>query len=648
MQSIDYRMMADHQLRIEIKLSAPLIQSPYHFVLTQPDRIVVDLPDVHHPSQTRQHTVNNTLLRSYLVVEDADRMRLILNLPHNLHYSVTAEETSVIILLSANSDSATTSEYSVTYFDFQISADKTAKMVFGLNDENIVVTSEQQGKRVLLRFLNARPEKALIHRFDVTDFATSADTIDIFPKGNDTEVVITASSASSYFSYQSNRQFIVELAPSRVASLSTEDKVAYSGEQISLNFQDISIRTVLQLLAEFTATDLMVSDAVRGNVTLNLNDIPADQALDIILKTNGLSMRQFGSVIAIAPVVEIAAQEQLVYAAQQQTEAVEPIHSELIQINYAKATEMAALLKNEKNSLLSPRGSVSVDTRTNILWVQDTPTQLQQIRNLIEKIDIPVRQVLIEARIVIVTRDFARDLGIRWGFTQANNLSGTLAGANALHQAGGDPHAVDNLTDRLNVDLPAAPLLGASPASVGLALANLGSNILLDLELSVLESEREAEVISSPRIVTADQQSALIEQGQEIPYQESTASGATAVSFKKAVLSLQVTPHITPDDRILLDLQVNQDQASTSLVVQNTPAIDTQTLQTSVLINNGETIVLGGIYRQTQRHTLKRVPFLSRIPLIGLLFRNTQIQNDRDELLIFIMPSILPDLYSIA
>lgn len=670
LQSVHYTPLADNRISVEMRLSKPLAQQPRNFALEQPPRIVIDLAGVSSALEVkdRQQTVDVGALRGFVVVEDNDRTRVILNLQQDVPFSLESIGSSVFVILSG-SDVTTFSEEkqvtdkfdtipvfssrqnSITGFDFRAGNESGGKVIIDVADANIAIDVEQRGTVLLLRFANTHVPEYLVRRFDVTDFATPAQTVDIMAKGSDTDVRITTAGTFQYFSYQVNKQFIVEITPVSAEVLAEQESVQYTGERVSLNFQDIRIRTVLQLLAEFTGLNVVVSDAVDGNITLNLDNVPWDQALDIILKTRGLATWESGSVMVVAPAQEIAAQERAQLESQQQTEALEPIHSELLQVNYAKAADMALLLKDEGNSLLSSRGSVSVDARTNMLWIQDTPSQLMDIRELIQKLDVPVKQVLIEARIVIVSRDFARDLGIRWGFTRPEpwTLSGTLEGADAINDASpADPHNVDSFTERLNLDLAASPLSGLQPASVGIALANLGSDILLDLELSALESEQEAEVISSPRIVTADQQSALIEQGQEIPYQEATSSGATSVSFKKAVLSLQVTPHITPDDRILLDLQINQDQASTTLVVQNTPAIDTQALQTSVLVNNGETIVLGGIYQQTQRRKIERIPFLGTLPLIGALFRNTQIQNDRDELLVFITPSIIQDLFAVS
>lgn len=423
-------------------------------------------------------------------------------------------------------------------------------------------------------------------------------------------------------------------------------KQVFTGKRISLNFQNISIRAVLQLLADFTGINMVVSDKVQGDITLRLNDIPWDQALDIILTTQGLDKRRKGNVMLIDTKASMDKMEEEQLKSQQTIEKLEPIRSDLIQINYAKAADIAVLIKDKQNSLLSDRGKISVDARTNTIWIQDTGTKIEEVRELIKQLDIPVKQVLIEARIVEVTKDFSQDIGIRWGVSRPTHLSGTLEGANELAR-GTAPANVVPLERRLNLDLAAAPLTGATPASVGIALAKLNDNILLDLELSALESEGRAELISSPRLITTNQQAAVIESGEEIPYQEATSSGATAVAFKKAVLSLKVTPQITPDGKILMDLQINQDTPSPQTFL-GVPAIITKEIQTNVLVNNGQTIVLGGIYKQDKNKVINRIPFFGELPVVGILFSNRQITLKNEELLIFITPRIITNALSIT
>ena len=413
-----------------------------------------------------------------------------------------------------------------------------------------------------------------------------------------------------------------------------------NGNFLSLNFQDIKVRSALHLLADFSGHDIVVSDTVQGTISLRLNNIPWQQALNIILKARGLEKRVMGSVIMVAPAQEVAAHEKQELAAQQQIMDLEPLRSDLIQINYAKAADIAELLKRKGNSLMSSRGGVSVDERTNTIWAQDTAMKLMDIRDLIHRLDFPVKQVLIETRIVDVDKDYEKELGVRFGITEPRHLTGTLQGANALVNKA--PPKLLSYTDRLNVDLPAfsSGEPGGTPTSIGLALAKLGKHVLLDLELSALESEGQAKIIASPRLLTADQKEALIESGEEIPYQEATSSGATAIEFKKAVLSLKVLPQITPNNKIILTLKVSQDTVS-NRVINNVPALSTKEIQSNVLVENGQTVVLGGIYQQTTNNGYQRLPFLGSLPFVGALFRHTMVKDERDELLIFVTPKIV-------
>ncbi len=414
----------------------------------------------------------------------------------------------------------------------------------------------------------------------------------------------------------------------------------YVGQRLSLNFQSIPIRSVLQLLAQFAHVNMVVSNSVVGDITLRLQNVPWDQALDIIMQTSGLGDEKVGNTFIIASAKEIAQHEKDTLQAQQQIQILEPLQSVLIQINYGKAEDIAGLLKGSAQSILSERGTVSVDARTNTLWVQDIPQKLTEVRNLVSKLDVPVRQVLIEARIVNIDKSCVQQLGIRWGISNTSHLSGTLNGAAQIAN-GVSPSAVSDYTKRLNVDLPAQNVgQQGGAASLGLALAKLGSSTMLDLELSALQTEGDAKIISSPRLITANQQEAQIMSGEEIPYQESTSSGATSVAFKNAVLSLKVTPQITPDNRIILNLLVNQDKRGAEVLL-GVPSIDTRQIQTQILINNGQTLVLGGIFQNATINNVTRVPFLSDIPLLGHLFKFTDRETHQTELLIFVTPKII-------
>jgi type IV pilus assembly protein PilQ len=414
-------------------------------------------------------------------------------------------------------------------------------------------------------------------------------------------------------------------------------------ENLSLNFQDIKVRAALQIIAEFTALNLVTTDTVNGNITLRLNNVPWEEALDVVLKARGLGKRLYGNILFVAPLEEIATREKQELQAKQQVMDLEPLASDLIQINYGKAAEIAGLLKEKGNTVLSLRGNVSVDTRTNNLWIQDTPDKIEEVRQLVQRLDIPVKQVLIEARIVNINKNYEHNFGIKFGISKpSQGISGTLDGGNKM--AGGTKPSSVPINERLNFNSVTKLEGGGTPASIGLALMRLGHGFLLDLELSALESEGGGQVISSPRLLTANQQPASIQSGQDIPYQEKTSSGATSVSFKKAVLSLKVTPQITPDNRILLKLSVNQDKRGLkNQEVQGVPVIETRQIDTQVLVNNGQTIVLGGIYEQAENNAATRVPFFSDLPLVGNLFKNTQKISQKTELLIFVTPKIIEE-----
>ncbi len=533
-------------------------------------------------------------------------------------------------------------------------------MIITLSDPGTPVDVSKEGDRILLTFAGTTLPDSLMKRLDVADFATPVSTIESGRTPTGARVSIAAKLPFEELAYQSDNIFTVEVAP--VVKQEIESKPTlfspdreYTGERMTLSFQDIETRAVLQLLADVSGRNIIVSDTVQGNVTLRLQNVPWDQALDIVLATKGLDMRENGGVIIVAPADEISAREKADLEARKEIRELEPLLSEYLQVNYAKAADLADLMKGSKgNSLLSERGSVGIDERTNTLLVQDVAERITEIRRLVSNLDIPVRQVLIESRIVIVRDDFSRDLGIRWGVTGVADyndgliaVTGTGQGANTIVNSGIDninstgqpfPIQVPALNDRYNVNLPIA-----NPAGT-LALALLDDDFLVDLEISALQAEGRGEVVSSPRVITANQKEASIRQGVEIPYQEAASSGATTTQFKEAVLSLTVTPQITPDDRIILDLEVTKDSVGANVQSANggsVPSIDTRAIQTQVLVNNGQTVVLGGIYETEESEDYTKVPFLGDIPGIGALFRSTRKVSNKSELLIFVTPKIL-------
>jgi type IV pilus assembly protein PilQ len=541
------------------------------------------------------------------------------------------------------------------------------------------VAVREQGSRVLVDLYDTSLPQRLFRRLDVTDFATPVSTVESRPRGRNVEVEIQTGGDFEHLAYQTDDLFTLEfrsLTPSEKEAAQRQ-KVVYSGDRLSLNFQDIEVRAVLQLLADFTGLNLVASDTVSGNITLRLKNVPWDQALDIILKTKGLSMRQTGNVIMVAPTQEIAAQEKLELESQQQIEDLSPLRSEFIQVNYAKAGELASMIKSKDTNMLSERGNVTVDSRTNTLIVQDTTAKLDDIRKIVDRLDIPVRQVMIESRIVIANNDFARDLGVRFGISgstgsgpkpirdpQTGEVVNWTSGDTQLLTAGGLPgnlstfnyqrggfgrsvetgapfnSAIENPAgsgnDALMVNLPVPTPSGA----VNFLIGKVGS-YLLQLELSAMQREGRGEIVSSPRVITSDAHQATIKVGQEIPYQSVSANQGTNVQFKEAVLQLDVTPQITPDDRIIMDLKVNKDAPDFTRTVLGQPPVDTRSVETSVLVDNGETVVLGGVYEREKTYQREQVPWLGDIPVLGRLFKLEQRQDNNSELLIFVTPKIL-------
>lgn len=524
----------------------------------------------------------------------------------------------------------------IAAIDFKRTESGDAQLLIYLDQRSVAVdTSDKLGKLVV-EFYNTNLSEDLLYTLDVNDFATSVKSIETFRSGKNARLVLDIDGKFSFEHQQINNVFSVVIAKKIGNSSFLGEQDDFSGKAISLNFQDISVRTVLQIIADYNNFNLVISDAVSGNITLALDGVPWDQALDIILKVKDLDKRKEGNILLIAPSEELAAQEARQLQSKQQVAELAGLYSEYVQVNYAKAAELAALLKNDENSILSSRGGVSVDERTNTLLIRDTAKSIEDIKRMINVLDVPVRQVVIESRMVTVKDNINEELGIRWGITDNNAdlaTSGTLTGADSANTG-----VIPALADRLNVNLPVANPAG----SIAFQVARLADGTILDLELSAMENENKGEIIASPRITTANQKEAYIEQGVEIPYQEAASSGATSTQFKKAVLSLTVTPHITPDDRIILDLVVTQDTVSS---VQNgsAPAIDTQRIGTQVLVNNGETIVLGGIYQQSIISTVSKVPVLGDIPYFGWMFRNSNNFNEKKELLIFVTPRIVTE-----
>ena len=656
LQEISYAGLPGNQVQIVFKLSQP-VSSPASFTIDNPARIAFDLPATKSELATRSQSIGIGPAKSVTAVEVKGRTRVVLNLLEMVPYETRTEGNQIVVVLGGSAATAVakspapvagaasmSGQAAITDVDFRRGDQGEGRVVITLSDPAIPVDMRQEAGKVVLDFKGASLPEELERRLDVTDFATPVKLVDTESRRDGVRMVITPIGEYEHLAYQADNQFTVEIRETTKEEQEQRRKqeFGYTGERLSLNFQDIEVRSVLQLLADFTGTNIVVSDTVSGSLTLRMQNVPWDQALDIVLKTKGLAKRESGNVMLIAPSEEIAAREKLELESQKQIEELSPLYSDFIQVNYAKASDLATLLQSGDSSLMSERGKVTVDDRTNTLLIQDTAEKLEQIRRMVARLDIPVRQVLIESRIVLANNDFAKDLGVKFGFShnsQSNAADFVLGGKRP-----GDVNYADTITayeapagsgnEGLLVDLPVANPSGA----LGIALGKLGSN-LLALELSAMQLEDRGEVISSPRVITSNQQEASIQQGVEIPYQEASSSGATSVSFKEAVLELKVTPQITPDDRIIMDLNVSKD--SVGQIFAGVPSIDTRNVSTRVLVDNGETLVLGGIYEQERGKEVERVPFFGELPGVGWLFKTESNTNNKSEMLIFVTPKII-------
>lgn len=672
LDNINYTSLPGDRVQVRMQMSEPVGAEPLSFTIDNPARIAIDFPGTSMNLAEKSQSIGIGNAESVTAVEAGGKTRVVLNLINMVPYDLSADGNIVTLTLEGGAaDIATTASADVATLpgtatdarindiDFRRGANGEAQVIIDLSNSDVGINIREQGNTIIVDFVDTVLPEELDRRLDVIDFATPAKEIDTFAHGNGTRMVITPIGLYEHLAYQSDNVFTMELKPLTPEEEEElkKDKFGYTGERLSLNFQNIEVRAVLQLIADFTEFNLVASDTVGGNVTLRLKNVPWDQAMDIILKSKGLGMRQVGNVVMVAPQEEIAAREKLELEAQQQIQELAPLRTEFIQVNYAKAADIAGLIKDDANNLLSERGNVNVDQRTNTLLIQDTANNLTDIREVVEALDVPVRQVLIESRIVIANEDFSKDLGVRFGYSHINNRK-NLALDNSegtksdfVSAVGGQiPGDVDYggptsfTTDGLEnyiVDLPVAGPAAAFRWSIG----RIGS-YLLQLELSALQAEGRGEVVSSPRVITANQKEAIIEAGTEIPYQEASSSGATSISFKKAVLSLRVTPHITPDDRIIMDLAVNKD--SVGEVFAGVPSIDTNEVTTQVLVANGDTVVLGGIFESENRDDVESVPFFGELPYIGRLFRNTSVDTSKQELLVFVTPKILKDSLSLS
>jgi type IV pilus assembly protein PilQ len=670
--SIDVQTLSGQQVQLKLHMSGPAPE-PLPFTIDKPARIAFDLPNTTLALASRRFDVRSGGVDTVLAAEANGRARLVVNVDNLMPYTTKVDGNDIVVTLgqqpgadvgkaaaSAARAAATSSnpaERAIRTIDFRRGSDGTGRVIVQLTDPRTPVNVRQEGQQIVVDFAGTVMPKNLMRRYDVMDFATPVQTVDAIRVDGSSRLVISSQGDFEQLAYQSDNQYTVEIKASSKRTAGAEEKKEYTGERLTLNFQDIDVRSVLQLLADTSGQNIVVSDSVAGNLTLRLQNVPWDQALDIVLRTKGLDKRRQDNVIIIGPTEELATREKAELAAHKEVQELSPTHTEFMQVNYAKVADLAKLIKttSAKDSMLSQRGSLSIDERTNTLLVQDTSDKLADIRRLVQILDVPVKQVLIEARIVIVSDTFERDLGARFGVNSASALTGAGslltvagngAGANTILSGGlgtpgfpkGGALPATALDNRYQVNTPAANTNG----SIGISL--LGGSYLVDLELSAAQNEGKSETISTPRVITANQKQATIMQGVEIPYQESASSGATTTQFKDAVLKLKVTPLITPDNRVILDLDVSDDsvgQQVTSATGGSVPSIDTRQIITQVLVNDGQTVVLGGILDTKKSRDSNKVPFFGDIPFLGALFRSTTDINNKTELLIFITPKIL-------
>ncbi|MGK7295393.1 MAG: type IV pilus secretin PilQ [Candidatus Wenzhouxiangella sp. M2_3B_020] len=670
---------------------------PTVFTTDQPPRIVVEIPDSSSTFGSGENPVGIGPVQSFMAISSGDRTRMVVNLSRSVGYDVSVEGNRVVLSVEsggtagrvATGGSGATNE--IESLDFRRGEDGESRVLVRLDEPGVDISVDERATELRVVLYDTELPENLMQQLDVTDFATPVQTITPEVRGSNVRLMLDTAGAYEHVAYQTGNQLVIEVTepdtePRMAQELEFFQDREYTGERITLNFQDIPVRSVLQLIADISDLNIVVSDSVTGNLTLRLTNVPWDQALDIVLETRNLAMRESGNVRWVAPQSEIAAREQQILRARAERQTLEPLRTVMIPVSYADASALAELIRSARApgaegdgataGLLSERGSVTIDQRTNTLLVTDTADQIERVRNLVTELDRPVRQVLIESRIVIARSDFQHELGVRFGVSGAENagnnlisIAGSADATDAMSNVGmarrqllaqrpgrpvflpdaepgdvidvgTDGVAVPTLEDRLNVNLPVSNPAGS------LGISFLTSNFLLDLELSALEAQGDGEVISTPRVITANQNEAFIQQGVEIPFEEATNSGATNVEFKEAVLELRVTPLITPDNRVQLALAIKQDTVGEIFQTGrggSVPSIDTRELGTSVLVENGQTVVLGGIFQEERNFNSTKVPMLGDLPVLGNLFRRRATQDEKRELLIFITPNILDD-----
>lgn len=669
LQKLDVAALPGDKIELKLSFDQP-VSSPRGYTIEQPARIALDLPGVSNGLGVKNRELGVGNARSVTVVEAKDRTRLIVNLTTLVPYSTRAEGNNLYLLVgdaAVRSDTVASSPAAakplvaapigraIRGIDFQRGEQGEGNVVIELSDPSVNPDIQEQGGKIRLNFSKTQLPENLRVRLDVKDFATPVQFVSASDQDGLSTISIEPVGFYDYLAFQADNKLTISVKPLSQDDVEKrkKERFAYSGEKLSLNFQDIDVRSVLQLIADFTDLNLVASDTVQGNITLRLQNVPWDQALDLVLKTRGLDKRKVGNVLLIAPADEIAARERQELEAQNQIAELAPLRRELIQVNYAKAADIATLFQSvaaTEGGEAGERGTVTVDDRTNSIIAYQTQDRLDELRRIVAQLDIPVRQVMIEARIVEANVGYEKDIGVRWGGTISNGKWSTYGkdGAQGIKDEEGfscGPFAgqctfptVKNGDAQLPVPFVD---MGATDASSGIGIGFLTDNVLLDLQLSAMEASGNGEIISQPKVVTSDKETAKILKGAEIPYQEASSSGATTISFKEAALSLEVTPQITPDNRIIMEVKVNKDEPDYDREVNGVPPINKNEVNAKVLVEDGETIVIGGVFSNTQSKVVEKVPLLGDVPFIGRLFRRDAVRDQKNELLVFITPRIM-------
>lgn len=659
-EKIDFSSLAGGKVSIKVTLSQPMQSAPAGFALSNPPRIALDFPNVINGTHKNSYSVDQGMLRTLSLAQGKGRTRMVLDLSKVSGYTTSLSGKEVSVLLQPQEGMAV-AQASVTKFaepvvvdqkhalngiDFMRGKNGEGRVVVDLSDVGTGIDMRRQGKNIIIDFINTDIPANLERRLNVVNFNTPVLNVDAMKQGKNARLIIEPKGNWEHSSYQADKKFIVDVKPiiEDPNKLVQGSRRGYTGDKLSLNFQNIEVRSVLQVIADFTGFNILTSDTVSGNLTLRLKDVPWDQAMDIIMESKGLAMRKTGNVIWVAPSEELAAKEKMKLEALQQIDDLEPMHTEVFALKYHKAENFKTILTDSKQKILSKRGSAVIDPRTNTLFVQDTAKHLEEVQRILNVVDVPVKQVLIESRIVIADESLAKRLGAKFGYIKKGGTissTGTLAGAHnlAIGQGLSGAGTTADEAQELSVNLPAT---GAGLGKAAFTLLKLPFGMLIDLEISASEADNKSKTISSPRVITADQKKATIDSGVEIPYQQASSSGATNVSFKKATLTLDVTPHITPDDKVSMELEVHKD--SVGDIFNGVPSINTRKVTTEVMVGNGETAVLGGIYEESKTKTTDKVPFFGDIPVFGHLFKRNIDDSTKSELLIFITPKIMQDL----